>query len=306
MIPVISVADLLTHPESVGASIVDAYATLGFSYVVDHPIDLDLQAEAFEMSRRFHALPESRKRNVEVNRFHRGYVPFASSTDRTSTLGEARKPNLSESFLMLRELPEDHLDVREGVYLAGPNQWPKEPVGFKEVLTAYNDAMSEFASRVMSAIDLAFDARGSISRWFTEPTTWLRLLHYPPQDPQGPADEFGSAPHTDFGAITLLAQDDVGGLSVSTPDGHWADVPPVTGAFVMNVGDILSRWSGGRLISTPHKVTNRSGRERFSIPFFFDPSMRAPVDLADPTGQTFGDYVRHHLEGSYDNHKVTT
>lgn len=306
MIPVISVADLLTHPKSVGASIVEAYATLGFSYVVDHPIDLGLQAEVFEMSRRFHALPESRKRSIEVNRFHRGYVPFASSTDRTSTLGEARKPNLSESFLMLRELPDNHPDVREGVYLAGPNQWPKEPVGFKEVLTAYNHAMSEFASRVVSAIDLTLDARGSISDWFTEPTTWLRLLHYPPQDPQAPHDEFGSAPHTDFGAITLLAQDDVGGLSVSTPDGHWADVPPVPGAFVMNVGDILSRWSGGRLISTPHKVTNRSGRERFSIPFFFDPSMRAPVDLADPTGQTFGDYVRHHLEGSYDNHKVTT
>lgn len=305
MIPVISVADLPTHPESVGTAIVDAYGTLGFAYVVDHPIDLDLQDEAFEMSRRFHALPESRKRSIEVNRFHRGYVPFASSTDRTSTLGEAKKPNLSESFLMLRELPDDHPDVREGIYLAGPNQWPVEPAGFNEVLRAYNDAMSAFAAEVMSAIDLALNARGAISRWFDEPTTWLRLLHYPPQDPHSSRDEFGSAPHTDYGAITLLAQDDVGGLSVSTPQGTWADVPPVPGAFVMNVGDVLHRWSGGRLISTPHRVTNRSGKERYSIPFFFDPSMRAPLDLDNPRGSTFGDYVRHHLEGSYDIHKVT-
>lgn len=303
MIPVISVAALVTDPESVGTAIVDAYGTLGFAYVVDHPIDLELQAAVFDMSRRFHALPEGDKRGIEVNRFHRGYVPFAASTDRTSTLGEAKKPNLSESFLMLRELPNHHPDMRDEVYLAGPNQWPKAPAGFREIVTSYNDAMSTFALQVISSIDEALGTAGAISRWFDEPTTWLRLLHYPPQNPQAPEDEFGSAPHTDFGAITLLAQDDVGGLSVSTPEGTWADVPPLPGAFVMNIGDVLHRWSDGRLISTPHRVTNRSGRERYSFPFFFDPSMRAPLDLHDPTGATFGDYVRHHLEGSYEHHQ---
>jgi isopenicillin N synthase-like dioxygenase len=305
VIPVISVAELDTHPQSVGSAIIEAYASLGFAYVVDHSIDLDLQAEVFEMSRRFHALPEVDKRRIEVNRFHRGYVPFATSTDRTSTLGEAKKPNLSESFLMLREVSDDHLDVRDDIYLAGPNQWPAQPAGFRQVVTAYNQSLGAFALQIISAIDQALGTADSITRWFDEPTTWLRLLHYPPQDPQAPEDEFGSAPHTDFGAITLLAQDDVGGLSVSTPQGAWADVPPLPGAFVMNVGDVLHRWSGGRMISTPHRVTNRSGMERYSIPFFFDPSMRAPLDLDDPTGATFGDYVRHHLEGSYDQHKVT-
>lgn len=306
MIPIISVADLETHPESVGTAIVEAYASLGFAYVVDHPIDNDLQAEAFDLSRRFHALPEAVKRAIEVNRFHRGYVPFAASTDRTSTLGEAKKPNLSESFLMLRELSDDHPDVRDDIYLAGPNQWPDVPSDFRQTVASYNNAMATFALQIVSAIDEALGSAGSITQWFAEPTTWLRLLHYPPQDPQSPDDQFGSAPHTDFGAITLLAQDDVGGLSVNTPEGAWTDVPPLPGAFVMNVGDVLHRWSNGRLISTPHRVTNLSGKERYSIPFFFDPSMRAPLDLENPTGTTFGDYVRHHLEGSYEHHQPTT
>lgn len=306
VIPVISLSDLDNRPEQIGRDIVNAYGTLGFSYVVDHSIDPALQDAVFDMSRRFHALPDARKRAIEINEYHRGYVPFAASTDRTSTLGGAKKPNLSESFLVLRELPADHPDLQDGVYLAGPNQWPDEPVAFREVLSAYDSEMSALASRIIDAIDLALGAAGSITRWFNEPTTWLRLLHYPPQDPQAAEDEFGSAPHTDFGAITLLAQDDVGGLSVSTPDGSWAGVPPLPGAFVMNVGDVLHRWSGGRLISTPHRVTNRSGKERYSIPFFFDPSMRAPLDLDGSSDLTFGDYVRHHLEGSYDHHQPAT
>ncbi len=303
VIPTISASALTSDPVKVGNAILDAYGALGFAYLVDHPIDSDLQAEVFAMSRAFHALPESEKAAIEVNRFHRGYLPFATSTDRTSTLGEAKKPNLSESFLMLREIPDDHPDVRDGLYLAGPNQWPTAPAGFKEALLAYNNAMSTLASAIIAAMDHALGRGGAITRWFDEPTTWLRLLHYPPQDPQGPDDEFGSAPHTDFGAITLLAQDDVGGLSVNTPEGEWVDVPPMPGSFVMNVGDVLHRWSNGRLISTPHRVTNRSGRERYSIPFFFDPSMRAPLDIDGSSDTTFGDYVRHHLEGSYQHHQ---
>jgi isopenicillin N synthase-like dioxygenase len=141
--------------------------------------------------------------------------------------------------------------------------------------------------------------------------TWLRLLHYPPQDPQSPADEYGSAPHTDFGAITLLAQDDVGGLAVKTPGGDWVDVPPVDGAFVMNVGDMLKRWSNGRLRSTPHRVTNRTGRERYSVPYFYDPhvsTLIAPLPgLGDPAFEpiVFAAFLRGELEASYEVHKPT-
>lgn len=303
MIPTISVHDLPSRREIVGQEIVAAYSNVGFAYISDHGVDQDLLADVFAMSRAFHALAEGEKRLVEVNRFHRGYIPFATSTDRTSTLGEATQPNASESFLMLRELPEGHRDLVDGTYLAGPNQWPSAPTGFREVLLAYQSVMENLAHELIDAIDGALGRDGQITRWFAEPTTWLRLLHYPPQDVSAPADAYGSAPHTDFGAITLLATDDVGGLEVRSPQGSWIEVPPLPGAFVMNVGDILAGWSGGRLRSTPHRVINRSGRERYSVPFFYDPSMRAPITLESNQPPLFADYVRGHLEGSYSHHQ---
>lgn len=303
MIPTISVHDLPSRRHIVGQEIVAAYADVGFAYIVEHGVDQDLLADVFAMSKAFHARPESEKRLIEVNSFHRGYIPFATSTDRTSTLGEATQPNASESFLMLRELPDGHVDRVDGIYLAGPNQWPIAPSGFRDVLLAYQSVMENLARELIDAIDGALGCDGYITRWFAEPTTWLRLLHYPPQAETAPEDTYGSAPHTDFGAITLLATDDVGGLEVRSPQGGWIEVPPLPGAFVMNVGDILAGWSDGRLRSTPHRVINRSGRERYSVPFFYDPSMRAPISLGANHPPLFADYVRGHLEGSYSHHQ---
>jgi len=148
---------------------------------------------------------------------------------------------------------------------------------------------------------------------FDRPTTFLRMLHYPPQPPLSPEDLFGSAPHTDYGFITLLVQDEVGGLQVRNVHGEWIDAPYMPGAFVMNAGDILHRWSNGRFISTPHRVINRSGRERYSIPFFYDPNMLAnivPLESCIPAGQTaaydsviYGDYLMARLRSNHDQHK---
>jgi isopenicillin N synthase-like dioxygenase len=176
-------------------------------------------------------------------------------------------------------------------------------------MQGYDAAMAEFARTLIAVIAEALGDTNTMVATFESPTTWLRLLHYPPQHPQSPDDEYGSAPHTDFGAITLLAQDDVGGLAVKTTDGRWVDVPPVPNAFVMNVGDMLSRWSNGRLLSTPHRVTNRSGRERYSVPYFFDPHVStviAPLpSLGEPQFEpiVFGDFLRSQLEASYEAHQ---
>ena len=109
----------------------------------------------------------------------------------------------------------------------------------------------------------------SILNSFETPTIWLRLLHYPPIPESSPNDLYGSAPHTDFGCLTILTQDDIGGLQVQTKNGDWIDVPKVEGSFVVNVGDMLNRLTNGILRSTPHRVINKSGKERFSCPFFF-------------------------------------
>ena len=105
-----------------------------------------------------------------------------------------------------------------------------------------------------------------MDRFFEKPTTFLRLLHYPTQPEE--IGLFGSAPHTDYGYITLLAQDQVGGLEVRNKADEWIAAPPIADTFVMNVGDILARWTNDRFVSTPHRVINRSGRERYSQPFF--------------------------------------
>jgi isopenicillin N synthase-like dioxygenase len=138
------------------------------------------------------------------------------------------------------------------------------------------------------------------------------MLYYPPHPAQSPDDLFGSAPHTDYGFITILLQDDVGGLQVRNLAGEWIDAPYRPGAFVMNSADILHRWSNGRFISTPHRVINRSGRARYSNPFFFDPDMKAEINplpgcvSADNPPRyeavVYGDYLMARLRANHDQH----
>lgn len=282
-----------------------AYGSTGFGYVTDHGIDTTLTEALFEASRRFHALPLATKMAIAVDRSHRGYIPINSSTDVNSTLATVTKPNQSASFMMMRE--DAVADPDE--YLSGPNRWP-DLEGFRDTLERYSTAMSALGRRLMTiALDAAGVSDPSILSAFDRPTLWLRLLHYPPQPPASPDDLYGSAPHTDFGCLTLLAQDGVGGLQVRTPAGHWVDVPHRPDALVVNVGDMLHRMSNGRLRSTPHRVINTSGRERFSCPFFYDPHVSTVIEPLPGTGApkypplVFGDFLRSELEAAYDAHK---
>ena len=306
-IPVIDIAPLVDAADTSGLArdFAKANGETGFGYIVNHGIDPNLRAAVFEASRRFHALPESEKRAISLNRTHRGYIAINTSTDVTTDLAEVTKPNQSASFMMMREDAVADPDV----YLSGPNQWP-ELAGFREACEAYVSAMTELGRGLMK---VALDSLGiedkSILAAFETPTIWLRLLHYPPQPVHAPDDLYGSAPHKDFGCLTLLAQDDIGGLQVQTPNGNWVDAPPMADAFVVNVGDMLHRMSNGRLLSTPHRVINRTGRERYSIPFFFDPHVSTDIAPLPGTGSprfspiNFGDFLRHELEAGYDAHQ---
>ena len=307
-IPVLDLAPLTSGGDKTQLAIdfANAYGNTGFGYIINHGVDPKLRKSIFAASKQFHTLSEAQKQAIALDKNHRGYIAINTSTDVNSDLADVTKPNQSTSFMMMRE---DEF-ARSDVYLSGPNQWPALK-GFQDVCEAYAEAMTELAHKLMRLALDAIDVREQgILEAFDTPTIWLRLLHYPPQPPQAAEDLYGSAPHKDFGCLTLLAQDDVGGLQVQTPAGKWVDVPPREDAFILNVGDMLHRMSNGKLLSTPHRVINTSGRERYSVPFFFDPNISTIVAPLPGTGApkfdplNFGDFLRAELGASYDAHQA--
>lgn len=318
-IPIIDVSPLFDQSESglrkVAAEISDVYSNVGFGYISNHNIPQELIDGIFEASRQFHALPSEEKLKIEINEFHRGFIPINTSTTRTSSVDKVTKPNQSESFMMMHELTPDDPDVQAGAPLAGPNQWPESLPGFREAVKAYHDALVGLGRRLVQAMAVALGQDAQfLDPHFERPTSFLRLLYYPPQSPQSPDDLFGSAPHTDYGFITILLQDDAGGLQVRNSQDEWVEAPPIPGTFVMNSGDILHRWSNGRFISTPHRVINRSGRARYSNPFFFDPDMHSeivPLPATIAAGTTaryepvvYGEYLMAKLNTNHDQHRT--
>ncbi|MEM7440479.1 MAG: 2OG-Fe(II) oxygenase family protein [Pseudomonadota bacterium] len=306
-IPVLDLAPLINGDDTteLAQDFLRAYGETGFGYVVNHGVSSELRAQIFAASQAFHDLPEAAKQKIALNDNHRGYIAINTSTDVNSDLAEVKKPNQSASFMMMRE---DAL-ADPDVYLSGANQWP-DLDGFAETCTAYTQAMSKLAYQLMSlALDAIEAEDRSVLQAFETPTIWLRLLKYPPQAPLSPDDLYGSAPHKDFGCLTLLAQDEIGGLQVQTPAGQWVDAPPMKDAFVVNVGDMLHRMSNGKLLSTPHRVINVTGKQRFSLPFFYDPHVSLDIAPLAGTGEpkfepiNFGDFLRGELEAAYDAHK---
>ena len=282
-----------------------AYNKYGFGYIINHGIEKTLIEQLFQVSKQFHSQPLSEKMRVALDHNHRGYIAINTSTDVNSKLADVKKPNQSESFMMMREDKSELPDV----YLSGPNQWPKLE-NFKEVLEKYTFNMTKLGRNLMRLALLSSGVKDlSVMQSLDTPTIWLRLLHYPPISKNSPSDLYGSAPHTDFGCLTILAQDEIGGLQVQTREGKWIDVPKLEGSFVVNVGDMLSRYTNGLLRSTPHRVINKSGKERFSCPFFFDPHTNAVVQPLKGTGKPkfspikFGEFLREELEASYEKHK---
>ena len=294
--------------DSVANAIRQAYTEVGFSYLVNHGIPQQLIDDAFAANRQFHALPTAAKLGIETNRWHRGYIPIDTSTIVTSSIAKVTKPNQSESFMMMHEASS--AASAAGEPLAGPNQWPGNCPGFHESVTRYNAALVDLSKRLLPALSSSLNAQPSeLQPYFRNPTTFLRLLHYPPISGPRDQDLYGSAPHTDYGFITLLAQDDAGGLQVRPRGGDWIDAPPMPGAFIMNTGDITARWSNDRFLSTPHRVYNRHDTDRYSMAFFYDPDMDSSIaclpscvdDDRTPSYApvVYGDYLMERLNANH-------
>ncbi len=293
-----------------------ALATIGFAYISGHNVSDAALTGAFAASRQFHASSPAQKQSIAINEFHRGYMGLATSTIVTSTVARVTRPNLSESLMLMHELPADDPDLIAGKPLQGPNQWPGWLPEFRPAIERYLQEIDALARHVVRLIALSLGMpAGALDPYFRKPTTFLRLLHYPPQPPQSTTDQFGSAPHTDYGIITLLAQDSTGGLQVRPRVGEWIDAPPLPGTFVLNVADMLARWTNNRYVSTPHRVINRSGGDRYSLPYFFDAGMDevieclpACTDADNPPRYPpvrYGDYLMERLDKNYNYRNPT-
>ena len=291
-----------------------AFSDIGFCYIANTGVDQSLIDGVFEASRRFHAQGQAAKDALAINDFHRGYMAPNTSVIQTSSVAKVTKPNYSESFMLMHEVAADDPDF--GRPLQGPNQWPADVPGFHEAVVAYNSALQDVARNFTHLIARALNlAPTTLDPRFAKPTTFLRLLHYPPQPVDSADDEFGSAPHTDYGFITILAQDNVGGLEVRKRGGGgaWIKATPLPGTFVVNVGDMLARWTNGRWQSTPHRVKNLSPTDRYSVPFFYDPGMDEVIEcLPSCVGPgeaprhppvRYGDYLMERLNKNYDYRK---
>lgn len=276
----------------------------GFFYLRNHDVPDAVIEGARDAAERFFRQPVEVKRQVAVNARHRGFNALGDAL-----MYEARRPDQKEFFSIGLELPEDDPDVLAGEKLRGPNQWPALP-GFREALGAYYDAMGACGADLMRAVAVSLDrAPDFFAPLYRKRLQRTQIIYYPPQPPASEADLFGVAPHTDFGCITLLWQDGNGGLEVLERQSQsWIAAPPIPGTLVVNVGDLLGRWTNDRYASTPHRVVNRSGRERYSIATFYDPDFKALVDpraLGTPEAEAkyepiqAGDHILGRIERSF-------
>jgi isopenicillin N synthase-like dioxygenase len=281
-IPMIDVGPLVhgsaASRREVSRHIGAACRDIGFFGIANHDIPSLLVQQAFDQAARFFALPTASKAEIAIEQStcHRGW--FSVGGENLDPAKQQYAGDFKEGIKIGQDLPTNHSLVTAGVPLHGPNQWPASPAEFVPTFREYYALLSNLARALMRAFALALELPESyFDEFLTRPMATVGPLHYPP--PVGPITDaqLGAGAHTDFGALTILAQDANGGLQVRNSVGQWIDVPPVDNTFVVNVGDMMARWTNGLFASTVHRVINTSGRDRYSIPFFFDPNYDAPV-----------------------------
>jgi isopenicillin N synthase-like dioxygenase len=270
-----------TQDDEIAVQLRAACRDVGFFMLVGHGCKEELRRAVYSASAQFFALPTHVKQTVHTstNTYNRGWTPLGEQTlcPEKQTVGDTK-----EGFYIGRDIGPDH--PLSGTPLHGPNVWPSEDMtpGFRQTMESYLAHMSSVAHRLVRLLALSLDMRAdALADKFDEAIVVLRLLHYSEQ--RSRVDEagkgvFACGEHTDWGVLTLLSTDDNPGLQIQLKSGEWVDVPPRPDALIVNLGDMLQRWTNGIYRSTPHRVLNVTGRERYSIPFFLEPNFHARIE----------------------------
>jgi len=269
--------------EALAPQVRHACENVGFFYAAGHGVPEDLIDRAFAASRHFHALPMAEKLKLRLNENNIGYLPMNASVQGASTVHKATRPNQNESFFISHDRGADHPDVIAGKPLRGRNQWPDLSLpgvaGMRRDMVAYFTALGAMCDRIIPVFAVALGMkRDYFAPFFAdEAHANLRCLHYPPQE--GDEDNlFGQAPHTDNSFMTALARTDVPGLAVRLPSGEWFPPPIIPGTFLINLGNIMRRFSNDHFLSTPHGVLNDSGKDRYSLAYFHSPNPASTIE----------------------------
>lgn len=308
LIPVVDIAPLRdgSDPKRVADALHRASREVGFIYIENHGIPAEVLSGARETALDFFRRDTAEKETAKVTAKHRGWLGQGGAK-----MQDDAKPDLKESFIWGYQdqngtTPEDHA-------LRGANNWPA--------------AMPELESAAMDWFMAAHDVAGHLLRGFAiglglpetfftgegiAPMSRASFVYYPPQPPTMGDDQFGVGPHTDFGVLTVLGQDDVGGLQVQDLNDNWVAAPPLPGTLIVNVGDLLARWTNDTYRSTPHRVVNTSGRERLSLVLAYDPEPQTLIDPRAVLGAdvetphdpiTCGDYLTWRFEKAFSYRK---
>ncbi len=292
-LPIIDFADFsaLSAARHIGRDIDAACQTHGFFFVENHGIDRSVIDAAFTAASRFFDLPVAEKNKIAIEKSscHRGWFGC-----RGEVLDMASQPqgDIKEGLKIGRDLAVEHPRVQAKLALHGPNQWPDD-AHFKSTMQACYTAFEGLAHQLMQGFALALGLpQDHFAPVLRLPMATLGPLRYPPLfDISGNIGDhhISAGAHTDFGCLTLLAQQDIAGLEIALADDTWLEVPADNQRLVVNIGDMLARWTNDRYRSTRHRVVNRSGKIRHTLAYFFDPDPAAdltPLPGCVPEGDT--------------------
>jgi isopenicillin N synthase-like dioxygenase len=309
-IPVIDVAPLMDgspeQAQAVASALGLACREVGFFYVTGHGIPPQLMARVFASSAAFFTGPAAIRDAASFSGVggNRGYIKLGGET-----LDPGKPADVKEAFNIGLELAPDDPELLARAPFRAANLWPEMP-GFRDTMLDYFNRVWRLGRDLHRgfALDLGL-APDFFESKLDKPIATLRLLHYPPVKAPPSDGQLGAGVHTDYGNVTLLATDAVGGLMVRDRSGRWLDAPVVPDAFVCNIGDCLMRWSNDVYVSTPHKVVSPPGKDRYSVAFFLDPnpdalvaclptciSAERPAKYPPITG---ADFLRSRLEPTY-------
>lgn len=273
-VPIVDLAGLpdASASDRAARQIGEAARSLGFFYVTQHGIPESVVDGAFAASRRFFDAPEETRTAILRNAANRGYFPLGSIRQKD------KAPYLVDSFDMGIEFEPGDPYLALGLPSVGFNQWPRLE-NFRAPVAAYFDAVMALGMRLLPPLarSLALEDDFFVQR-YSVPRCQLRLLHYPQPERFEGQWGIGARPHTDYGLLTLLAQDPGGGLELQRPDGQWVCAPHIPGTLIVNLGDLAARWTNDLYRSSPHRVVNGLGRDRYSMAFFFNPEHRTVIE----------------------------